>query len=400
LNILFVTWDGPQTNYLQSLFLPIFTKLTEHGYNFSILQFSWASNSKIEKNTEICNLENINYRHINVWRKPSVSIGSMLTAFKGKRDVSKAIKDWDINVVMPRSTLPALSSILGIKNSPNIKLLFDADGLPLDERVDFTNTVPTSFVHRFLRDVETQAIIRANSVITRSKLACTILQNRAGSGTSLNKFNVVSNGRSSELFKDYSDDSKSKMRTRLGVNDKAPLIVYAGSLGPQYCMKQMLQFFVEVKEHLPLSRFLVLSGQHMPLKEILTDSDLSNNDIIFKTVEADQVGEYLSACDIGLAIRESSFSMQGVAPIKLGEYLMCGLPVIATKGIGDTDMITGDIGYLLTSNDVDNVSKSADWFVRKFNNNDFDRALNGEVGMSSFSVESSVQSYMTILKGL
>ena len=31
--------------------------------------------------------------------------------------------------------------------------------------------------------------------------------------------------------------------------------------------------------------------------------------------------------------------MQGVAPIKLGEYLLCGLPVISSKGIGDTDAI-------------------------------------------------------------
>ncbi len=58
-----------------------------------------------------------------------------------------------------------------------------------------------------------------------------------------------------------------------------------------------------------------------------------------KSVKSDEVPFYLNAADVAFALRQPTFSMQGVAPIKLGEYLLCGLPVIASKGIGDTDDI-------------------------------------------------------------
>jgi hypothetical protein len=39
---LFITWDGPQVSYLESLFLPIFEALGAQGFPFDILQFRWG----------------------------------------------------------------------------------------------------------------------------------------------------------------------------------------------------------------------------------------------------------------------------------------------------------------------------------------------------------------------
>ena len=55
--------------------------------------------------------------------------------------------------------------------------------------------------------------------------------------------------------------------------------------------------------------------------------------------------------------------MQAVAPIKLGEYLLCGLPVVATAGIGDTDAISSDAGMLLQRMDEAELQAAADWFI-------------------------------------
>src|SRR5690606_31076769 len=61
--------------------------------------------------------------------------------------------------------------------------------------------------------------------------------------------------------------------------------------------------------------------------------------IILKKVPVSEVSDYLNAADLGFGLRQPTYSMQGVAPIKLGEYLLTGLPVIASKGIGDTTEI-------------------------------------------------------------
>lgn len=400
MNILFVTWDGPQTNYLESLFLPIFSQLNEIGYQFSVLQFSWASNEQVKYNHDICDDLGVTYRHVNVWRKPSVAVGSMLTAFKGSIDIKKAVEDWCIDIVMPRSTQPALSTLLALKSFNNVKMVFDADGLALDERVDFANQSPSSFAQRFLRDVEREAVLKSKHVITRSTLASNILHARAGAGTGLGKFTVVTNGRDSEVFKLYNSESRLKIREQLRIEDDAPILVYAGSLGPQYCITQMLQLFSKVKAKLPDTILLILSGDFSSIDEHIKGYEYLLSDVITKSLRSSEVAEYLSACDLGLAIRQPSFSMQAVAPIKLGEYLLCGLPVVATKGIGDTQMVESSIGYLLPENDNDNVNDAATWFVKHFMNKSFDKKLINQVGISHFSVESSVQRYHQVLKYL
>lgn len=190
-NILFVTWDGQQTSYLESLFLSIFSKLKKDGYIFHILQFTWADEEKILKQKKACEELGFSYRSVNVWRKP-VSLGALFTSLKGLLDVRKAIDDFHIDIVMPRSTQPALSTLLALRKYSDVKFVFDADGLPLDERIDFAGQSPTSLVLRFLRDVERQAVIKSDHVITRSQAAIDILQARAGAGINNDKFNVDS----------------------------------------------------------------------------------------------------------------------------------------------------------------------------------------------------------------
>lgn len=89
---------------------------------------------------------------------------------------------------------------------------------------------------------------QADTVLTRSVKASEILLARAGAGTKEDKFNVVSNGRDIELFNPGSSETRSGMREALGVSTDAPLLVYAGSIGPQYCATEMLRLFELIKK--------------------------------------------------------------------------------------------------------------------------------------------------------
>src|SRR5690606_911920 len=126
---------------------------------------------------------------------------------------------------------------------------------------------------------------------------------------------------------------------QLGIRENEMLMVYCGSLGPQYGWDEMLNIFNVYSKH-NSARWLILTGNTQ-----FAEDRIPNNlkeKVIIKKVPFEQVPEYLNAGDIGFAIRKPSFSMQGVAPIKLGEYLLMGIPVIASKGIGDTDEIMKD----------------------------------------------------------
>lgn len=339
-HLLFITWDSPQTSYMEGLFMPIFQEIAKkENIKFHVLQFTWADEKKISHTNSAAEIMGIQYTALPILRKPNVSVGSLFTVFTSAGKIKKYIKEHEIDIVMPRSTFPAmmLNQILkvpfGRLKSRNFQVIFDADGLPIEERIDFAGLKKDSFQYQLMKSAETKMLQQADAVITRSQKAIEVHLNTIGEEHS-GKFSVVFNGRDKNRFI-VNKDSRIEARKELGV-EKEFLFVYAGSLGPQYCLPEMLKIF---NNHTQASnsKFLILTGDTAFAEQNIPE-DLKAK-IILKSVPSDQVPFYLNAADVAFALRQPTFSMQGVAPIKLGEYLLCGLPIIASKGIGDTDAI-------------------------------------------------------------
>lgn len=399
LNVLFVTWDGPQVSYLEGLFLPIFRRLAEHGWEFHVLQFSWGDDQRRQWSRQACTEAGVPYRSVSVWRRP-VSLGSLATALKGVRDIRRAVREWNIDVVMPRSTLPVLSCMRALRGE-RLPMVFDADGLPLDERVDFGGMSSTGLAYRLLRDIEAQGVRRADVVLTRTGRAADILLARAGAGTSKKRLHQVGNGRDANRFALLDADSRARVRQRLGIDSDAPLIVYAGSLGDQYCLPEMLALFTRIHQRRPDTRFLILTGSPgLARSEVAQYAELENK-IVIHSVPPGDVPDYLVSADLGLALRKATFSMQGVEPIKLGEYLLCGLPVVATRGVGDTSSISPAVGCLVDDYAPDTLNEVAGWFTDTvLPEREQFRVRCREVGMEHHSLESSVATYLKALESL
>lgn len=331
-NILFITWDGPQTSYMEGLFMPIFQEIAKQGdYQFHVVQFTWADAQKIAHTKAAADQMGITYTAWPVLRKPNVSVGSLLTVLSSAGKIKKYIRENNIHIVMPRSTFPAMI-VNQIKNK-NFKLILDADGLPIEERIDFAGLKKESFQYKLMKSAETKMLQSADAVITRSQKAIDIHTAHIGQSYRT-KFSVVFNGRDKNVF-DYQLTLREKVRQKLGLKDEL-LFVYAGSLGPQYCLTEMLEIFQAYAEKRE-AKFLILTGNTEFAEENIP-SELKPH-VILKSVPAEKVSFYLNGGDVAFGLRKPTFSMQGVAPIKLGEYLLCGLPVIASKGIGDTEKI-------------------------------------------------------------
>lgn len=331
-NLLFITWDGPQTSYMEGLFMPIFQEIAKQGdYQFHVVQFTWADDEKIAHTKAAADQMGITYTAWPVLRKPNVSVGSLLTVLSSAGKIKKYIRENNIHIVMPRSTFPAMI-VNQIKNK-NFKLIFDADGLPIEERIDFAGLKKESFQYKLMKSAETKMLKSADAVITRSQKAIDIHIAHIGESFR-SKFSVVFNGRDKNIFA-YQPPLREELRQELGLKDEL-LFVYAGSLGPQYCLTEMLEIF-QAYAQTHVAKFLNLTG-NTEFAEQNIPSELKPH-VILKSVPAEKVSFYLNGGDVAFGLRKPTFSMQGVAPIKLGEYLLCGLPVIASKGIGDTEKI-------------------------------------------------------------
>lgn len=386
MRVLFVTWDGPQVSYVESLFLPIFARLKEHGFEFDILQFRWGGKDSEEQLRAACRSTGIGYRAVPVWRWGG-AVGPLVSAILGGRHVRSAARAFGSDIIMPRSLMPAIAALAagGRKLRP---LLFDSDGLAVDERVDVAGLPATGLTYRILRDVEAQAVRRAAFVLVRTQRAAEILFHRAGPPVTMDHFHVVTNGRDERIFQPFDADIRERVRRRLNVASGSPLLVYAGSLGPQYGMDAMRSLFTEVRRLRGDARFLVLTGNLD--RAAVAFGDLSESVIIMR-VPPDEVPDFLAAADVGLAYRSPIFSMQGVAPIKLSEYLLCGLPVIGTAAVGDTSPILGQ-GLLL--DDESGTPSAARWLVEEvLPNRDRYRERARETGKAQFSLTRSVEEY-------
>ncbi|MGI9526117.1 MAG: glycosyltransferase [Weeksellaceae bacterium] len=391
-NILFITWDGPQTSYAEGLFMPIFHEIEKinPNYKFHYLQFTWADNTQSQQQASMD--YNIPYASAPISRKPIPVIGSIISLFQGKKQIKQAIKMWNIDILMPRSNFPAF--MVGKLNT-NLPVIFDADGLPIEERIDFAGLKRGGFMHKFLKSIEKKAIQNSDHIITRSQKSIKYHLQQYNP-TDKDKFTVVSNGRDVKSFKPKNILREEK-RNELGIENNTTVFIYAGSFGPQYGWDIMLNTFQAYLKINSNAHFLFLTGSPEKVSP-LVPKDI-NHKFTIKKVPFSQVANYLNVADIAFAIREPKFSMQGVAPIKLGEYLLMGIPTIASDGIGDTKEIIQNIpGTLLYNHQMPPTEEEILAFINLTKN--ISKNTIRDKALSIFSLEASATTYIKALKKL
>lgn len=393
-NILFITWDGPQTSYMEGLFMPIFHKIRElcPSYRFHIIQFTWGDPSKIKRVADKANDLRIIYNPFLIYRKPFISIGSIITIAKGIRQIKKYIRQHNIDIIMPRATLPAIM-VNRLKSS--VKLIFDADGLPIEERVDFVGLKRSSFQYKVLKKEENNILKQANAVITRSNKAINIHISNIGKQYK-HKFFKVPNGKDTELFK-LDETMRNQIRNQLRIQPNEKVFIYAGSLGSQYCLGEMVEIFTKYQEINENSLFMLLTGSISFLLKKIPPSIREN--FIIKTIPTEDIPAYMNAADIAFAIRKPTYSTQGVAPIKLSEYLLTGLPTIASRGVGDTDEIIDSISPNCFLYDHTN-ERRIDDVIKWISSNNLNRNNIALSSKNKFSLEASANSYIKAIQSV
>jgi glycosyltransferase involved in cell wall biosynthesis len=390
MRVLFITWDAPEAAYLESLFLPIFVGLQAGGIAVDILQFRWGERSLTERTAAACQAAGLGYRAAPILRRLGGG-GALASAVLGRGAVRAAVRQFGSDVLMPRSLMPALATLAA--GADRLRpVIFDADGLAADERVEFGGLSPLGTTYRLLRDVEAQMVRRSASVMVRSARARDVLLDRAGPPVSAANFHVVTNGRDDHVFTPGDPGARQARRAQLGIAPSAPLIAYAGSVGPQYRFDRFGAFAQAVLARRPEARLLVLTGAPDQARAALAACGAQVAEAAIVTgVAPDAVPGYLACADLGTAFRQPGFSMAAVAPIKVAEYLLCGLPVVGTAAVGDTRAAM-DAGVFF--DEAAGLEQAAEWFVsRALPEREELRARARQVGIAHFSLARAVQDY-------
>jgi glycosyltransferase involved in cell wall biosynthesis len=317
-------------------------------------------------------------------------VGPVTTALFGAAAVRKAVRDFRSELVMPRSLMPALA-VLAAGGRRLRPMIFDADGLEADERVDFRGLSRVGPVYRLLRMIERQAVRAAESVLVRTESAAEILSWRAS--VELNRFHVVTNGRDPAFFRTPTEHERQRARAQLRLDPNTPLLAYVGSIGPQYRLDLVADILAALQQRSAEARLLILTSEPSSAIDALERHRPGiGASTIAVHVESGRIPFLLGAADAGLAFRSEAFSTRAIAPIKLGEYLLCGLPVIGTPGVGNSRTAI-EAGVFVADRAVPDAA--ADWLLNDVtpNRESFTRRAR-EVGLELFSLDRAERDYL------
>lgn len=396
--VLFVTWDSDQTNYLESLFFPIFDGIQKQGgFKFLIAQFSWASPAEINRIKKLAEGNRLDYFHFPVARFPHPAIGSAVAVLKSEYQLKELILREKAEILMPRSTMPAwmVNRMQSWIKSNNLRVVFDADGFPLQERVDFAGMNPKGFQYHFLKKQETRSLHQADAVLTRSNRAIEIHVKNNPDLDGL-KFFKVRNGRNPDVFK-IDEESRIRLRSELNYSEEDVVWVYTGSLGSAYAWEPLLgifRYFISQKERV---RLLILTRNPSYLDDKIPEDLVDRIQVLSLAYE--KIPDYLNAGDLGISLRVPAPSLAGLFPIKLGEYLLTGLPVFTAIQIGDTaewiEKRKELIGVDLGNPDFAKIAYQSWKDIGSL-----DRAETRDWALREFSLENSIQDYLGALGAL
>ena len=375
--------------------MPILSAARRPGDELHVLQYAWEADERVASIRRAAQRLDVAYTSRPVWRTPP---GPATTAMivRGAVDVVRYARRHRVNVLMPRSIIPAKMCLLALRLLRGVKLAYHTDGLMADERVDFGGWNPDGRAYRALRSIEAAALRRADVVLALTEQAKHLLAERSGDGTLPERCVVVSNGKDAEVFGVGSPASRAAMRDQLGLDLSAPMVVYAGSFDDEkYNASRVVAFFRSVLQLRADAHLLILTGSPALAREMTDRASLPEESYTVRRVAPLDVPAYLAVGDVGLAFIEPALSMRAVAPIKVGEYLLCGLPVFATSGVGDLDdQLDGSVGCLTDTLTDESLVEAARWVVDDvLPDREAFRQRCRRRGLEQFSLERTVEQY-------
>ncbi|MFQ5915395.1 MAG: glycosyltransferase [Nitrospinota bacterium] len=179
-----------------------------------------------------------------------------------------------------------------------------------------------------------------------------------------------------------------------------PTFVYAGSLGGYYLVREMFDFFLAALARWPYARLRVLANGYEDLaREVAAASGVGPARVEVETVPHEAVPGRLAGADVGLVFARPAFARVGMSPTKMAEYLACGLPVVTTQGIGDTEELVREdrIGVVVKDLNRGGYEEACESLATLLAEGDALRARCRQAATRRFSLEKGLEGYREVL---
>jgi glycosyltransferase involved in cell wall biosynthesis len=340
----------------QSQVLPYLNGLSKTGkYKFVLVSFEKAKNFAQLGDfiKEYCLEAGIIWHPLSYTAKPPVW-STFRDVQRMKKLTHELVKKYSFSLVHCRSYIPALTG-LHLKKKFSISFLFDMRSFWADERVEgglwaLSNPL-YRLIYKYFKKKEKQFLQHSDHIVSlthnaKKEILSWKLNFPIASITiipccvDIDMFNPAT----------ISRQQKIEAYNSLGIPVEAPVISYLGSIGTWYMLDEMLAFVKAYQIAQPDTYFMILT--HDSELTIVKAAGLANVDVNYlrvKKVQRKEVPVYLSLSKFSLFFIKPVFSKKASSPVKQGEIMAMGVPVVCNDGVGDTSEIVekSSAGYVI-----------------------------------------------------
>ncbi len=285
------------------------------------------------------------------WMSPLL----MPSVLRAKREISRWLMDNPRGVVMISGVQLYFLS-LGI---PRDRLIVDLHGT-LDEWRELGSNNRRSRVLRVLYPVASFAErlmlngARGALVVSRELAA---YAGRCGAGAAWR----IPCGILSSQTRMGNEGLRIQWRAKWGLPDSVTLFVYSGGLSKWQCIREAIHLFRAARSSWPGRCHLLIATPNVDALRHAVGS-LESDSITACSIPAEHVQEALTACDIGLLLRENNKTNRCAYPNKFAEYVAAGLFVVTSPGLTDPAEFVERhrLGLLIDPVEVSE-GRTADW---------------------------------------
>ena len=401
--VLYVSYDGMTDPLGQGQVINYLIGLSKKGFCFDIL--SSEKDDHFEKEgkyiQQLLTDNNINWFPLKFHTKPPL-VSKLLDKYLLLKKAKELYKQNNYAFIHCRSYLGAEIG-LKLKKEFGVKYLFDMRGFWPDEKIDAKHWDQSKLfwriVYKKYKKIEKKLLINADEVISLTYAAKKEIETKSLlSGNKL--VNVIPCCTDTDKYYFISDQKRQAAKQLLNINKDAYVVGYLGSMSVLYMIPELVKIFAIIKKLKPTAMLLVISKSdpELILKE-LDKNELNKNDVMIKAVSFKDVPDNLAAFDISISLKSMTYGNIGTSPVKLGECLCSGIPVISSDGVGDVTQITERLnaGYIIkgySKNDFEEFSKAFDMIEK------IDRKELSEKAIEFYSLCKGVSDYEEVYKKL
>lgn len=354
-NSLYISYFGLREPLVQTQVLPYLRELRKDGWLIHLITFEKGGPQSYSADELQLWREKLQSDGI-IWQPNSYTDSRKLWAkvkdiFRGFQQARKLIKANQIQIVHGRAhvgtTIGFISSLfLGTK------LVFDIRGFNPEEQVESGRWSALSPKFLIYKSVEKILLRRASGFVLLTDAGRNALFPKSTpSPENQIEMYFLPDGRPIQIIPCCVDDARFEMKSKtaeklnvskndLGLGHCSRIIAHVGALGGLYPEERITATFKAIHDQFPDTGFVILS-QTSPevLKQMYEQAGLPKENLWIGRATSDQVANYLAICDWGLSLKKESYSQLSCSPTKIPEYLLAGLPILCSRGIGDCDTI-------------------------------------------------------------